>query len=54
MPDSLFICLMAVVAMCFFMIGYLVWEFITDCKKAKRNRIIREKGYLPIEMEKKR
>jgi hypothetical protein len=52
MEAMLFFLIFAIAAS-LFMIVMAVREFIQECQKAKRNRIIKERGCLPIEMEKK-
>lgn len=49
---GLYICLFVVIGASLFTIGMFVRELIGEFKKEKCNRIIKEKGYLPIEMEK--
>lgn len=51
--EGIFVVLTFVLLSTIFMLGAMVRELILEFKKSKRNRIIKEKGYLPIEMEKK-
>jgi len=51
--EAAFVLLTFTVLSCIFMICWAAGDFILGRRKAKRDRIIKEKGYLPIEMEKR-
>jgi hypothetical protein len=51
--EAVFVLLTFTVLLCIFMLCYAIRELILDFKKTKRDRIIRERGCLPIEMEKR-
>lgn len=50
---GLFVLLLFTVLACIFMLCWAVRDTILDLRKKKHARIIKEKGYLPIEMEKR-
>jgi uncharacterized membrane protein YqjE len=50
---GLYVLLIFSVLACIFMLCWAVRDTILELRKKKHDRIIKEKGYLPIEMEKR-